>query len=137
MADEIDKYGSVDYLDNYRCYDCGGMIFYIVKMMAVIHEVLDYGIVGYKDKNQYSLREYGFNVFCAECGSFRELQFYEKDNLVCEFSDLEYADREEIEYCLAQYNQKKEYTPRYKTRETDLLLEKIKEYEKEKCKKKI
>ena len=129
IADEIKNY-SAGNLDNYQCYDCGGMIFYISKIMGVVHEVLDYGIVGYKDKNRFSLREYGWNIHCAECGNSREITFYEKDNLVCDFDDLDNADKEEIDYCLAQYNQKKSYIPRYNSMSVQILLKKLKEYDK-------
>ena len=116
----------------YTCDDCGSLIFYLNKIMAVVQETSSYQIHTYKDKTYYSLREAGFNIYCAECGNFKEMYFYDKDNIVCEFDDLEYAEVEEVEYCLAQYNQKKSYEPRYKTNTTKILLDKIKEYDKNK-----
>lgn len=116
--------------DRYVCYDCGSLLFYIKHVMAVVHEVMEMGIAGYKDHNQLSLRECGFKVYCAECGNFQEIYFYQKDNIVCNFEDLDYAEAEEIQYCLSQYNQKKKYTPRYKSTAVLILQKKIEEYEK-------
>ena len=118
----------------FNCDDCGSLIFYLQKIMAVVQETSEYQIYTYKDKTYYSLREAGFNIYCAECGSFKEIYFYDNNNIVCEFDDLEYAEVEEVEYCLAQYNQKKSYIPRYVTGTTNILLKKIKEYEQSKKK---
>lgn len=118
--------------DRYSCYDCGSLLFYLHKIMAVVQEDSIFQIVGHKDKTHYSLREAGFNIFCAECGTSRDMHWYDKDNMVVEFDDLDYADVEEVEYCLAQYNQNKTYTPRYKTNTVKILKEKLEEYEKEK-----
>ena len=131
LPDEIEHaWGFPRSEDRYICYDCGSLLFYIRKIMAVVYEPLDYGIVGYKDKTSLALRECGFKVFCAECGRFQEIYFYQKDNVVCEFEDLDYAEAEEIDYCLSQYNQKHSYIPRYKSTAVLTLQEKIDEYKK-------
>ena len=116
--------------DKKICRDCGGNIFYIKQLMGVIREELDYGIVGYKDKIQYALREYGFKTYCAECGEFEDIYFIDKVDLIYELDDLGGEDKEEIEWCLGQFNQKKTYEPRYKSGEVMLMLEKLKETEK-------
>ena len=133
-ADEIDYSFSTDE-DKKICYSCNGTIFYIKKLNGVIREELDYGIVGYKDKIQYALREYGFKVYCAECGEFEDIYFIDKVDLIHELDDLGGEDKEEIEWCLGQFNQKKTYEPMYKSTEVELMLDKLKETEKEKCKK--
>ncbi len=132
MPDELkDERFSLTMNENrYICYDCHSILFYIKKLFGVVYEELEYGIMHHVDKTQYRLREYGFKVYCAECGHFQEIEFIDtKDSLVCDFDDLDGAERGEIEYCLGQYNQRKTYTPLFKTSSTTLLREKIKEFE--------
>lgn len=130
LPDEIEKcWGFTQHENRYICLDCGSLLFYIQRVMAVTYDVTDYQISGYKDKGCYSLSECGLKVYCAECGRFQEIYFYDKVKIVCEFDELDNAEKEEIDYCLAQYNQRREYVPRFKNPSVEILKEKLKEYE--------
>lgn len=129
LPDEIkEEYFFTQNEDRCVCNGCGSLLFYIKKIFGVVHEELTYGIVGHKDKHQFRLQEVGHKIYCAECGEFQEIYFYEKVDVVCEFNDLDNPDKEEIDYCLAQYNQKKDYIPRYKTSSVEILKQKLKDF---------
>ena len=119
--------------DIHKCDDCGSMIFYIKKRMGVVLEDHGIQIVNNLDTSYYSLREIGLVLYCAECGGYHEDYFtfqYDKDNVVCDMEDLDYSEMNEVQYFLGQWNQKKDYTSLYKTPETNLLKEKLMEFEK-------
>ena len=118
-----------NYLEEKKiCFECGGNVFYIKKLLGIVKETSEYQIAGYKDKTYYSLREYGFKVYCAECGEYEDIYFIDNVNLVYDLTDIKYIEKEEIEYLLTQYNQKRTYEPRIKNSDCILILEKIKEY---------
>ena len=76
--------------------------------------------MGNKDNRTFTLREIGLSVYCAECGCFHEHYskwFYPEDRLVMAFDELEDVEMPEVEYCLNQFNQKKDFKPQYKWRE--------------------
>jgi len=118
------------------CPDCGSHLIYGELQFGVIAEELNYGIRGYHDKRQYRLTEIGICFHCAECGGFIENYskwFHPEDKLVITYEDIDMLDgveKVEIEYCLEQFNQKKDFTPLYKYPGVDKLREKLLEYEK-------
>lgn len=117
------------------CNDCNSSLFYIKINWGVVAEEYDYGILGNKDNRVYVLREIGFSIYCAKCGEFNEnyyKYFYPEDKLVMSDFDLDEIDedeRAEIEVCLNQFNQKKDFTARYKIPIFTELKKKLKEYE--------
>jgi hypothetical protein len=118
------------------CYECKSPLFYIKINYGVTAEEYDYGIVNNKSKRVYALREIGFNIYCAECGSFIENYnkfFYPDDKLVFwdfMYDELDDDERAEIDCCLNQYNQKRDFKARYKAPIFNELKEKLDEYEK-------
>lgn len=118
------------------CPDCGSHLLYGTIEWGVVAEELDYGIMGYYDKRQYDLREIGFVFHCAECGCFIESYdkwLYPEDNLVMKYEDIDMLDgveRMEVDHCLRQFNQKKDFTALYKYSGLIKLKEKLLEYEK-------
>ena len=117
------------------CLDCGSHLFYIKEDLGVVAEESDYGIWGNrpnKNNRTYRVREVGLSIFCAECGAFNEIYHsfcYDKDTIVCSWDELGGAEKVEVEYCLNQFNQKGDFTPQWKTAETNVLKEKLIEYE--------
>lgn len=126
------------------CYYCKSPLFYVFIEWGVVEESSLLGIpVRYKEREpQYSLREVGLLMYCAECGNFHDdycKYFYPEDKLVCSWNDeeLNYAEIEEICYCLEQWNQTGNFTPRFKNSQMDYLKKKLKEYEEKSHSKKI
>jgi len=121
------------------CDYCKSPIFYIRVIWGVIDETaifedIKIKVIGKEKEPQYSLREIGFVLYCAECGHFHEhfdKYFYPEDKQICSWDDeeLDYAEKEEIWYCLQQFNQKGEFTPRYESTQMHYLKEKLKDYE--------
>jgi len=132
--DEIDTkmFGLALHDDRQFCGDCGSLLFYIKKMIGVVKEENDIQVWGNKDKTTYRLTDIGFEVYCAECGEMEEIYFQYQKDIVCNFDELDNAEKEEVDYWLAQYNQKKDYVPRYKTANTNILKRKIEEHERPK-----
>ena len=117
----------------HSCEGCNSNLSYIIINWGVVAEDNWYGIVGNKDNRIYSLREIGLSVYCAECGRFHEHYskwFYPEDRLVMAFDELGDAEMPEVEYCLNQFDQKKDFKPQYKWYELKELKEKLIEYEK-------
>lgn len=118
------------------CHDCGSHLMYGGIEWGVVAEDLNYGIMGNYDNRQYRLKEIGIHFYCAECGRFIENYskwFYPEDKLIMSFEDIDMLDgveRVEIEHCLKQFNQKKDFTPLYKYFGLNKLKEKLLEYEK-------
>ncbi len=118
------------------CNDCGSHLMYGEIEWGVIAEENNYGVMGNKDNRQYALREIGILFHCAECGNFIEdysKWFYPNDKLVITYEDtdmLNGVEKLEIDHCLAQFNQKKDFTALYKYSGLDKLKEKLLEYEK-------
>lgn len=116
------------------CDYCKSPYFFVRQEHGVIEEPSDWQVVGQRRKDFYVLREIGLALYCAECGKFHEdywKWFYPKDRIVCSWDDdeLEYAEIEEIQYCIQQYNQKGSFKPAFKTGELNYLKEKLDEYE--------
>lgn len=114
------------------CQSCGGMIFYVKKILGVIAEEMDFGVIGWRSKRNYRFTEIGLDIFCAECGDHHEYYHsfqYDKDAVVCEYTDLDGEEQGAIELCLRQFNEKGDFTPLYKTGEVTLLKDKLKAYE--------
>ena len=117
------------------CLDCGSHLFYIKEDLGVVAEESDYGIWGNrpnKNNRTYRVREVGLSIFCAECGAFNEIYHsfcYDKDTIVCSWDELGGAEKVEVEYCLHQWDQKGDFTPQWKSTETNVLKEKLIEYE--------
>ena len=119
------------------CFYCKSPLFYIRIVWGVVEEeefLKDIKVLGKEREPQYSLREVGLNLYCAECGHFHNdycKYFYPKDKEVCCWDDeeLDLAEAEEIKYCLEQFNRKGDFTPRYNNEEMTYLKKKLKEYE--------
>lgn len=119
------------------CFYCKSPLFYVGITWGVTEEKELLGnikILGKEREPQYSLREIGLNLYCAECGHFHNdysKYFYPKDKIVCSWSDeeLDLAEIEEIKYCLEQFNRKGDFTPLYPNKEMGYLKKKLKEYE--------
>ena len=112
--------------------DCNSNLTYIKVNWGVVAEDNDYGVMGNKDNRTYSLREFGLTIFCVECGCFYERYskwFYPEDKIIMSFDELEEAEMCEVEYCLNQFDQKKDFKPQYKWHELDELKKKLREYE--------
>lgn len=117
----------------FTCTDCSSMIFYVKKIYGVIAENLEYSIIGWRSERHYQITEIGINLYCAKCGESREVFHnfcWDKDQVVCEYDDLDGEEMIDIEYCLRQFNERGDFTPRFKTGEAKLLKEKLIEYEK-------
>ncbi len=118
------------------CHDCGSHLMYGEIEWGVVAEDYNYGVMGNKDNRQYALREIGIHFHCAECGSFIENYskwFYPEEKLIMIYEDIDMLDgveRLEIEHCLHQFNQKKDFTPLYKYHGLNKIKEKLLEYEK-------
>jgi len=118
------------------CYECNSSLCYIKINWGIVAEDYDYGILGNKDNRVYALREIGFSVYCAKCGEFNEnycKDFYPDDKIIMSDFDLDEIDedeRTEINLCLNQFNQKKDFTARYKSHIFIELKDKLMEYEK-------
>ena len=136
VADEIKSdsgWGLKQEEQMFTCQDCGGMIFYVKKILGVVAEELDIGIMGWRCDRNYSIREIGIDVYCAECGSCLEYYHsfsYDKESVVCEYKDIEGEEICEIEYCLRQFNEKGDFKSSFKSGESRLLKEKLLNYEK-------
>jgi len=136
-ADQIEGsgcFGLTHEEEMYKCYDCGGMIFYVKKILGIVAEESDFQIMGYRSKRRYSICPIGFNIYCSECSCFREdfSSFqYDKDAVVCSYDDIDGEEIAEIEFCLRQFNEKGNFTPLFATGESRVLKEKLMEYEKE------
>ncbi|MEK6951836.1 MAG: hypothetical protein AABX29_02370 [Nanoarchaeota archaeon] len=118
------------------CYYCKSPLFYFLKELGIVEEsnLWDIKVIHKEREPQYILREVGLLLYCAECGNFHDdysKYFYPKDKLVCGWSDeeLDIAEIEEIMYCLEQWNQKGDFTPRFKNSQMNYLKKKLKEYE--------
>jgi hypothetical protein len=117
------------------CWECNSNLFYIKIIWGIVAEESDYYIMNYKSKRVYSLREVGFNLYCAKCGSFKEDYrkfFYPSDKLLV-FDVLDCCDedeRAEIQNCLAQYNQKGDFKTRYTSNIFTELKKSLIEYDK-------
>jgi len=118
------------------CDDCKSPLFYIKINWGVVIEDNFYGIMYNKNNRVYCLREIGFVVYCAECSSYKEdygKYFYPEDKIILSHFDLEELDddeRAEIHICLNQFNQKGDFTSRYKSGVFVDLKNKLIEYEK-------
>mgnify|MGYP001570464852 FL=1 len=118
------------------CSYCKSPLFYIGIVWGVTEEsnLLGIKVLGKDRPFQYSLREIGLNLYCAECGHFNDnyyKYFYPEDKVVCTWSDeeLDIAEAEEIKYCLEQFNRKGDFTALFHNREMDYLKKKLREYE--------
>jgi len=117
------------------CYECKGNLFYVEKIFGIVEEENDYRISGNLNKRIYSLKEVGFVLHCAECGDAYE-HYYKwlcpEEKIIQVFDDMkeDCPEYNEVEYCLCQYNQKRDFKPRYKCSEVQLLKQKLNEYEK-------
>ena len=117
----------------YTCQDCGSMIFYVKKILGVVVEELDIGIMGWRSNRHYSIREIGLNTYCAECGTFSDCYhtfLYDKGSVICEYEDIGGEGVAEIAYCLRQFNEKGDFKSSFNFGETKVLKEKLLEYEK-------
>jgi len=119
----------------FSCQECNSNLAYVKIEWGVVVEDNWYGIVGNKDNRTYSLREIGLSVYCAECGCFHEYYskcFYPEDKMIMRFDEIEEIEMVEVEYCLNQFNQKKDFKPQYNYEEYELkeLKKKLIEYEK-------
>ena len=127
------------------CFYCKSPLFYIQIVWGIVEErelLGDIKIIGKERKSNYSLREVGLNLYCAECGHFHDdycKYFYPKDKEVCSWSDeeLDLAELEEIKYCLIQFNEKGDFTPSYNSKEMIYLKKMLKEYEEKHFGKKV
>lgn len=116
-----------------KCHACNSNLMYIEVEWGIVKEENWYGIMGNKSNRTYSLREIGFNVVCAECGEFIEnyAKFFHDDEVVYYLNGTDDEDEfVEIEYCLNQFNQTRDFTPRYKFPELNTIKEKLLEFEK-------
>ena len=98
---EVTKgWGLGDKENPFLCYYCLSPLFYIRIVWGIVEdEVFEIKVVGKEREPQYSLREVGFILYCAECGCFHEKYdkyFYPKDKLVCCWDD-DKLDLAEIE----------------------------------------
>ena len=117
----------------HSCENCNSNLIYIKVNWGVVVEDSWYGIMGNRSNRTYSLREIGLNVYCAECGCFHEHYskwFYPEDKIIMRFDELEDAEMPEVEYCLRQFDQKKDFKPQYNWGELNELKRKLLEYEK-------
>jgi len=117
----------------FSCMDCNSNLAYIKIEWGVVEETHWYGIMGNEDNRTYALREIGLTIYCAECGCFHEHYskwFYPEDKMIMRFDELEDAEMPEVEYCLMQFDQKKDFKPQYKFSKLDELKEKLLAYEK-------
>jgi len=108
------------------CYDCNSNLMYLRIQYGIVKEKDEFQIMNNRSKVVYSVREIGFSVYCAECGSFIEnyFKFYNNDELVYSFDmELDEDEKAEIEYCLSQFNQKGDFVPRYKFGELNIIKE--------------
>ncbi len=119
------------------CRYCKSPLFYVGVTWGVVDEqaLLGIPILGKQRGYNYSLREIGFQLYCAECGHFHEhyeKYFYPDDKVVCSWNDeeLNFAEIEELWYCLEQFNRKGDFMPRYQSTEMIYLKRKLQEYEK-------
>ena len=121
-----------------KCPDCGSHLMYFkVHKGIVVKNDKNFGIMGFygDGKRHYAVREIGFTVRCAKCGNFVEdyYKFYHEDELIYDFDDIDNIDDDEeveIQYCLDQFNQTLDFTPRYKFGALITIKEKLLEYEK-------
>lgn len=120
------------------CSYCKSPLFYVGIVWGVVEEkeLLGIKVLGKEREPQYSLREIGLNLYCAECGHFHDdycRYFYPEDKLVCSWNDeeLDLAEIEEIKYCLEQFNRKGDFAPHYHNSEMSYLKNRLKEYEEE------
>lgn len=119
------------------CYSCKSPLFYIEIVQGIVDETeifKDIKVLEKEREPQYSLREVGFNIYCAECGKFEEhydKYFYPEDKLVCCWNDkeIDFAEIEEIKHCLEQFNRRGDFTPNYNSQEMKYLKAKLIEYE--------
>lgn len=128
--------GGFDDIDNLMtCYDCKSTLFYIKVEYGIVANENDFWTVGHRSKRDYTLREIGFAMYCAECGDFRENYgkfFYPADRLLM-FDVLDTCDADEkaeIENCLTQFNQKGDFKTRYNSNIFKELKKSLVEYEK-------
>lgn len=125
------------------CSYCKSPLFYIEIVWGIIEqEKYDFKVAGKEREPQYSIREVGLNLYCAECGHFNNdyyKYFYPEDKLVCLWKDeeLDLADIEEIKHCLEQFNRNGNFIPNYNSSEITYLKNKLIEYEKKNYSKKI
>ncbi len=127
------------------CFYCKSPLFYVEIVWGIVEErglLWDIKVVGKEREPQYALREIGLNLYCAECGHFHNdycKYFYPEDKVVCSWSDeeLDFAEAEELKYCLEQFNRKGDFTPRFHNKEMDYLKKMLKEYEERNYGKKV
>ncbi|MDP1695044.1 MAG: hypothetical protein Q8L34_05900 [Candidatus Woesearchaeota archaeon] len=118
------------------CIYCKSPLFYVGISWGIVEEERwkDIKIFNKQREPQYRLQEIGLHLYCAECGHWNETyhkHFYPEDKLVCNWEDdeLDYAEIEEIYYCLEQFNRRGDFTPRYSSTAMEYLKRKLKEYE--------
>jgi DNA-directed RNA polymerase subunit RPC12/RpoP len=119
--------------DFIKCPYCNSNLIYVRIDEGIIKEENWYGVMGNKSNRTYRVQEVGFSFYCAECGDFIEhyAKFFHDDEIVHEFEkDLDEDERAEIEYCLSQFNQKRDFVPQYKFPELNIIKEKLLEFEK-------
>ena len=117
----------------FSCGDCNSNLAYVKIEWGVVEEDFIFQVMGNRSNRIYSLREIGLVIYCAECGCFHEQYskwFYPEDKLIMHFDELEEAEMPEVEYCLNQFNQKKDFKPQYKFSKLGELKKKLLEYEK-------
>lgn len=127
---------SLSQKDNiFLCYQCKSPLMYIRQEHGVVEEEPHFPVENNRRKDYYMLRVVGLAIHCAECGAFQNdfsKWFYPEDKQVCSWDEeeLDMAEREEIEYCLIQFNQNGDFEPRFKSGELAYLKKKLEEYEK-------
>ncbi len=130
---EASTWGFSNHDNKINCDDCNSNLFYANITWGVVEEESTWQIMGNRSKRTYALREIGLCLYCAECGCFEEdyaKWFYPKDKTVCTWDELDGAEREEVNHCLNQWDQKGTFTPLWKSSELNILKENLKEYEK-------
>lgn len=133
-ASDIDSSSLSDIDDLFSCYDCNSNLFYFKLRYGIVAEEHEYMTVGNKSNRSYQLRETGLNTFCAECGAFNEnywKNFYPEDRVI--MFDMDIFDKDEmaeIENCLMQFNEHRDFKSRYNSNIFKELKEKLLEYEK-------
>jgi len=114
------------------CDNCMSPLCYVQKVLGVVYEKSDYGIVGYKHKGSYTVREIQLFVRCAECGDLIDdfcTKFYDDDKIVYPFEKIDSDELGEVEYCIEQFNRIGDFTPRIKYGFLKEMKEKLKEFD--------
>lgn len=98
-----------DYDDLHLCDSCKSPLFYVRQLMGIVEEHSDYQVWGRIGQDYLVFRVVGLALYCAECGEINESFYsflFDKEKVVCtwEDDDLAYAERQQIEGWLDEYN---------------------------------